>query len=118
VCANQNTPNDDFLAIPDCGHPLVSSSSRRLDDLLPRRTNARTSARLRVSIGRWRDELIDLDTAVDDARRHVNAAVEQLQTAVRERDRARVHLTRLVEWLGCESTAGPGHRRGSHVARG
>jgi hypothetical protein len=47
VCANQNTPNYDFPAIPDCGHPLVPSSVRRLDDLLNRRiSQARTSAAL------------------------------------------------------------------------
>jgi hypothetical protein len=56
-----------------------------------------TRADVRRTIERQRDALIDLDSAVDDARRDVDAAVERLRVQVSERDRGAVHLQHLIE---------------------
>lgn len=50
---------------------------------------------LRTAINRQRENLIDLNIVVDDARSDVNRAVERLQVAVRERDRGAAHLQHL-----------------------
>jgi hypothetical protein len=46
----------------------------------------------------WRENLIDLDIQVVDARHVVDAALEHLREAVRERDAAARHLAGLVAW--------------------
>ena len=45
---------------------------------------------LRVQVARWRENLIDLETVVDDTR-------HALERAVRERNEAALHLAHLVE---------------------
>lgn len=50
----------------------------------------------RAEVERWRDNLLDLETIVDDKRRALDFAVDELHVAVLERDRAAAHLTRLV----------------------
>jgi outer membrane protein TolC len=50
------------------------------------------------AIAMWRDRLIAADLAVDAARTDVDATVERLQAAVRERDRAAEHLAHLLGW--------------------
>jgi hypothetical protein len=56
--------------------------------------------KLHASIERWRDNLIDLETLVDDKRQAVDREIDGLRVAVRERDRAARHLASLVEWFG------------------
>jgi hypothetical protein len=51
---------------------------------------------LREAIVRWRENVLDLDLVVDDKRTAVDLAIDELRTAVRERDRAAVHLAHLI----------------------
>lgn len=60
---------------------------------------------LSAAIERQRDQVIDLEAAVNIARGTVNVAVEELHAAVRERDRAIDHLQRLVAWHDEERAA-------------
>ena len=55
----------------------------------------RQRSRLLAEIARWRNNLLDSEVAVDDAR---NA----LQVAIRDRDRTADHLAHLIDWA--EST--------------
>lgn len=55
---------------------------------------------LHSALERQRDQVIDLDIAVDDARQAVDRAVGDLRVAVRERDRAAVHLKYLIAQAG------------------
>jgi hypothetical protein len=49
-----------------------------------------------AQIASWRENLLDLDIVVDDCRRDVDRAVEDLRAAVKERDRAALHLAHLI----------------------
>jgi hypothetical protein len=60
--------------------------------------NRGTRRNLRAEIAQWRENVLDLDTAVDDCRRTVDAAVDAFRVAVRERDCAAAHLARLIDW--------------------
>jgi hypothetical protein len=59
--------------------------------------NDKRAADLVVHIARVRDGLIDADILVDDRRRDVDASVDALRVAVRERDRAAAYLAYLIE---------------------
>ena len=50
----------------------------------------------RASIAQWRENLIDLNIVVFDCRQELDAAVDQLRAAVRERDRAADMLDSLM----------------------
>ena len=54
-----------------------------------------------AAIARWRENLIDLDVVVDDKRRLVEDALDELRVALRERNRAARHLAHLVDWAAC-----------------
>ena len=56
-------------------------------------------AELVSQIARQRDSVLDLEIVVDDARHHVDRAVEAQRVAVQERDAAAAHLKQLVEWF-------------------
>lgn len=60
---------------------------------------------LREQGQRWRDNVIDADIVVDDARRDADAAVERLGRAVFERDRAAVRLRLLIELASSREAA-------------
>jgi hypothetical protein len=55
-----------------------------------------THGEINLAIDRQRNLVLDLDAVVGDARAVVERDVEALQSAVRERDRATVHLEHLV----------------------
>jgi hypothetical protein len=61
-----------------------------------------TRADVRRAIERQRDNVLDADIAVDDARRDLDAAVERLRGAVSDRDRDAVHLQHLIELAGAD----------------
>lgn len=63
-----------------------------------RKTRTPTPAALHAALLRAQDNVIDLDLVVDDCRRDVDGALGALRTAVRERERAVVHLAQLTEW--------------------
>jgi hypothetical protein len=69
--------------------------------ILPLSVNRR---RLLRHIARQRDQVLDFDILVDDARQTVNRAVADLRAAVYHRDRATVHLAHLIEL--CEALDG------------
>jgi hypothetical protein len=46
----------------------------------------------------WRDNLCDRETVVDDQRAVVEREMKALTEAIRQRDRAMAHLTRLLKW--------------------
>jgi predicted sulfurtransferase len=59
-----------------------------------------------AAVARWRENLIDLDVVVEDARQRVEAALAEWRDAVRERDRAAAHLAHLVEWAARAAATG------------
>jgi hypothetical protein len=63
-----------------------------------------TAATRDDQIARVADSLIDWNVVVDDQCRHVDAAVDALRVAVRERDRVQQYLAWLIEsrniWKG------------------
>jgi hypothetical protein len=60
--------------------------------------NRRVRRKLRASIDVWRNNLIDFHVEVDDKRRAVDQALDELRIAVAERDRAALHLAQLIGW--------------------
>ena len=52
---------------------------------------------VRAAVERQQHVVLDLDIAVDDARVQIDRDVDQLRDAVRERDRAHLHLQHLIE---------------------
>lgn len=50
------------------------------------------------AISRQRELLLDLDVNVDGARRDLDDALAAVQDAVRRRDAAAAHLTKLIHW--------------------
>lgn len=56
-----------------------------------------TNARLAAAIAQWRDNVIDLDTAVDDKEAAVMCAVDELRAAVHERHRGAAQLHQLID---------------------
>lgn len=61
-------------------------------------TNRGTRRKLRASIELWRNNLIDLETSVNDKRQAVDRTLHEFFAAVRERDRAAAHLAQLIDW--------------------
>jgi hypothetical protein len=86
-----------------------------MDEPLPEDLDPVTLPELsRRSLARFRENMIDCEIAVDDARQAVDAAVEHLRIAVCERDRAVRHLqdlesllVRLPRWLQQEASEPP-----------
>jgi hypothetical protein len=62
--------------------------------------NTVNRSRLAMEIAKWTDRMIDLEIGVDAAREAVDRSVAEFRVAVRERDRAVVHLAQLVGWRG------------------
>lgn len=56
-----------------------------------------TATELQAAIARQRENVLDLQVAVDDACAQVERDLELLRATVRERDRADVHLQHLIE---------------------
>jgi hypothetical protein len=52
---------------------------------------------LRASIAQWRDIVLDREIVVDDCRRTLDRDVDAFRVAVRERDRAAIHLAHLID---------------------
>jgi hypothetical protein len=57
-----------------------------------------TRRRLQTHIARQRDVVLDYEIVVDDPRAALDRHVQALRTAVRDRDRAAVHLANLIAW--------------------
>lgn len=72
-------------------HILIGISDRKSQDLEPR-----PDPRLPANLRHWRDAIVDYELLVDDCRQDVDRAVEALQLAVWERDRAAHHLAELL----------------------
>ena len=62
------------------------------------RRPTRQHFRLFQQIATWRQNVIDLDLAVDDRRAAVTRAIGELREAIGERDRAARHLGHLIDW--------------------
>ena len=56
-----------------------------------------TDSGLAAQVRLWRENVLDLDVLVDDKRAAASLAVYELREAVRERDRAAVHLAHLID---------------------
>jgi len=86
-----------FDARPPCGGKADASFKGRFETV--------RDIIVHQNIERQRDLVFDLDLVVESARKQVDGDVNQLRDAVRERDRARVHLQHLMEMAEDEEAA-------------
>ena len=64
-----------------------------------------TTIQLHKAIAQARGHILRCERAVDDARHRLNQSVADLQDAVRERDRALVHIQHLIEMADDQEAA-------------